>query len=295
MDNNFHIKTESLIKIRGKNSYDYLNRVSTNLIAESDSDNVQKTLFLNEKGRLISFASVFKYEDDVFILDCSGNIENLFEFLLKYSISEDLEISVFKNNFYLISVFSKNNDYIIESIRNNSSQFFENYNNKFLYLFKEDYGYNCAKVLISQNLIDKIKEHLNGLNELRDDEFEYIRIKNKILCSSNEINSDYNPLDCNLDEFISFNKGCYIGQEVIARLSSQNKVQKVLIGIESNNFIDKNDVIFTKNSNGNFIECGKVTSAIFSNSLYFGLGFIQRKFYNKGYTFCINKNQINIF
>jgi len=41
-----------------------------------------------------------------------------------------------------------------------------------------------------------------------------------------------NPLETNLEDFIDFKKGCYIGQEVIARLQTYNKVQKKLVGLK---------------------------------------------------------------
>ena len=43
---------------------------------------------------------------------------------------------------------------------------------------------------------------------------------------------DYNPLEAGLIGSIDFTKGCYIGQEVIARLDSYHKVQKYLVKLE---------------------------------------------------------------
>jgi folate-binding protein YgfZ len=40
---------------------------------------------------------------------------------------------------------------------------------------------------------------------------------------------DYNPLEAGLIGSIDFAKGCYIGQEVIARLDTYQKVQKRLV------------------------------------------------------------------
>ena len=60
------------------------------------------------------------------------------------------------------------------------------------------------------------------------------------MCIRDRINSSFNPLELNLDHIIDFDKGCYIGQEVIARLDTYNKVQKKLISI---NIKDSSDVI----------------------------------------------------
>lgn len=47
-----------------------------------------------------------------------------------------------------------------------------------------------------------------------------------------ELTEDYNPLDAGLWDTISFNKGCYIGQETIARLDSRDAVKMNLWGLK---------------------------------------------------------------
>ena len=42
----------------------------------------------------------------------------------------------------------------------------------------------------------------------------------------------YNPLEAGLIGAIDFHKGCYIGQEVIARLDTYHKVQKYLVSLD---------------------------------------------------------------
>jgi len=43
-----------------------------------------------------------------------------------------------------------------------------------------------------------------------------------------ELHDKFNPLDLGLHDAIHWNKGCYIGQEVIARLDTYQKQHKVL-------------------------------------------------------------------
>jgi folate-binding protein YgfZ len=48
----------------------------------------------------------------------------------------------------------------------------------------------------------------------------------------NELSLDVNPLEAGLKRCVSFTKGCYIGQEVIARLDSYNKLQRTIAAFE---------------------------------------------------------------
>jgi len=58
------------------------------------------------------------------------------------------------------------------------------------------------------------------------------RILRGIPSSPHELNENHNPLEAGLRDSISFHKGCYVGQEVIARLDTYRKVSRALIGLE---------------------------------------------------------------
>lgn len=59
--------------------------------------------------------------------------------------------------------------------------------------------------------------------------FPQHRIDNNIPAAGHEIVEAYNPLELGLKDCISFSKGCYIGQEVIARLDTYDKVRRQLL------------------------------------------------------------------
>jgi len=48
--------------------------------------------------------------------------------------------------------------------------------------------------------------------------------------SGSELNEDHNPLEAGLWDAVSFAKGCYVGQEVVARLNTYDKVSRALRG-----------------------------------------------------------------
>ncbi len=48
-----------------------------------------------------------------------------------------------------------------------------------------------------------------------------------------EIDGRFNPLELGLLDLVDFDKGCYIGQEVIARLANYDKVQRRLVRLEA--------------------------------------------------------------
>ena len=47
-----------------------------------------------------------------------------------------------------------------------------------------------------------------------------------------ELTEDYIPLEANLWAAVNFHKGCYIGQEIIARMESRGKLARRLVGLQ---------------------------------------------------------------
>lgn len=58
------------------------------------------------------------------------------------------------------------------------------------------------------------------------------RIFRGLPAAGHELTEDYNPLEAGLREAVSFTKGCYVGQEVIARLNTYKKVSRCLVRLE---------------------------------------------------------------
>jgi aminomethyltransferase len=63
--------------------------------------------------------------------------------------------------------------------------------------------------------------------------YDVIRIESGLPEIDREISEDYIPLEANLWNDVSFSKGCYIGQEIIARMESRGKLAKRLTGWRS--------------------------------------------------------------
>lgn len=61
---------------------------------------------------------------------------------------------------------------------------------------------------------------------------ECYRILRGLPASGHELTEEHNPLEAGLQEAVSFSKGCYVGQEVVARLQTYDKVSRAIVGLE---------------------------------------------------------------
>ncbi len=73
--------------------------------------------------------------------------------------------------------------------------------------------------------------HAAGAGDLSEAGYELLRVEAGYPRFPNELSLEYIPLETGLWDAISFNKGCYVGQEIIARMESRNRIAKLLRGI----------------------------------------------------------------
>lgn len=62
-------------------------------------------------------------------------------------------------------------------------------------------------------------------------QYERLRVEAGLPGAEHELTEEYIPLEAGLWDAVSFSKGCYIGQEIIARMESRNRLAKTLIQV----------------------------------------------------------------
>ena len=72
---------------------------------------------------------------------------------------------------------------------------------------------------------------LQGSDNLR----EFLRIESGHPAADCELTPAYLPLELGLWDEVSFEKGCYIGQEIIARMESRQQLARLLVCLELDN------------------------------------------------------------
>jgi tRNA-modifying protein YgfZ len=111
-----------------------------------------------------------------------------------------------------------------------------------------------------------------GAVELSDRAWEMLRILQGRPAPDLELTDDYNPLEVGLWQTVSFSKGCYIGQETIARLNTYKGVKQYLWGIRLSAAAAPETIITIGEE-----KVGKLTSYTNTPDGHFGLGYIRSK------------------
>ena len=133
---------------------------------------------------------------------------------------------------------------------------------------------------------ESLPDEFAGLTEINLDTFEVIRIERGVPRFLADMNDDTIPLEAGIeDRAISFTKGCYVGQEVIVRVTHRGggRVAKKLVkwiadpGADIVPLPDSRIFSFDK-------DIGRVTGAAFSPNVnrVVGLGYVHRDFTESG-------------
>ncbi|MBU2494482.1 MAG: hypothetical protein KJ571_17800 [Bacteroidetes bacterium] len=281
----------TIVKLIGKDTLEFLHRVSTNDLKNLESLKVQNTLFTNEKGRLIDRTSLVNLNEFYLLLGGKNTQSLLSRWIDKYIIMEDIKISNGQNEFlvleimgpqtesYLTQICGKCIDELSENtVRNfemeDSSAMIFKYSGidlpaKYYMILKIEDAQKVINYLLNQNNIFDV----NLIGELA---YNHYRIEMGWPESPNEINDNFNPYESDLIKEVNFKKGCYIGQEVIARLDTYDKVQKKLCGVILNETISSEDTLTITDEENN--EVGYLTSYSPNSHLTIGLAIIRKAY-----------------
>ncbi|MBU6229732.1 MAG: folate-binding protein [Cyanobacteria bacterium REEB459] len=102
--------------------------------------------------------------------------------------------------------------------------------------------------------------------------WEQLRIEQGRPSPGAELGENYNPLEAGLWQTICFDKGCYIGQETIARLNTYRGVRQQLWGLELSQPVPTGTAITLAGET-----LGVLTSLVATPQGYRGLGYVRTK------------------
>lgn len=226
------------IRVTGADRSDLLHRLSTNDLLNLKPFSSTGTIFTTDKGRIVDYVRVLAYPDSLLLITSPHQTARVRDWIDRYTIMEDIQlkdVTADEATFTLIgpknlqvacSIFGKvpqANEFLVVSLGSTSLTLDH----------CQEFGINSASFFLGTKEASEWKDRAlrregeHGLISLDDTTYEYYRILHGIPASE-ELSDSFNPYEVNLRHAISFTKGCYIGQEVIARLDTYQKVRREL-------------------------------------------------------------------
>ncbi len=219
-----------ILLLTGEDARDLLNRLSTNLIdPDAPAGEVAVTVLTSDRGRIVDLVYVIHCGDHQVMLTSPGQQQNVMEFLDKYTIMEDLEVEDITAKTSLLRLTGPDAAGILGQVSDDGILVVEPPTDP------DDAEGPATRYLLADDASDaaRISADLEtaGAVSISAATAEALRIAQARPAHGSEMSDTYNPLEAGLIGAIDFHKGCYIGQEVIARLDTYHKVQKYLVSL----------------------------------------------------------------
>ena len=258
------------LRVSGADRFRFLNGQITNDLRKASEAVAIEACVLNAKGKMNAHIFVSALGEGFFV-DADLEVrETLCTRLERYIIADDVQIDDVTDQFSLFHILSKESP-TTEHVRIVSVRRFA------------EPGWD---IWSDAALHDAVREQLSSAFGLVDSAAaEVMRIEQGIPRWGRELTEEIIPIEANLEQrAIDYEKGCYIGQEVISRMKMSGQTNKRLCGLISLNDVPLQPGIRLAAPSAAGREVGWVTSAVHSERLgkEVALGYVKRGFNNAG-------------
>jgi len=268
-----------LLKITGSDRSRFIHNQTTNNILSLKPGQSCDTVFVTSTGRTLDLATVYVLPEAIFILVSPQRRQFLYQWMDRYIFPMDqVELEDISTNYSIFTLIGSHSKSLLTTLgltnppesSTNTHLLLDYWNTEVLV------ASGCGLALTGYTLILPREKGQGVWSELlkldtvvmSNAEWENLRIQQGRPSPEQELTEDYNPLEAGLWYSISFDKGCYIGQETITRLNTYQGVKQRLWGIR----------LAAPTSPGTIITLeGEKVGILTSCTDNFGLGYIRTK------------------
>ncbi len=240
----FYLDDWSVVSCYGKDVFSYLQTQTTNDVKELTIGKGQNNAVCDRKGKLIAAFSAHKTEEfAVLLLTETVQKELLVKHLDAFIFREDVTLSPPEDVNCLLAIQGPKSGLILETLTDDSLTLPQKPNDVVSFQLDGKKGFIINKSLtceegfilcISAELKTRLQDFLENANAniVSKNARETLRIEAGIPIYGKDMdNSNVLPETGLEHSSVSYNKGCYIGQEVIARIKTYGSPSYALMGL----------------------------------------------------------------
>ena len=231
----------TIVQHSGLDVLDLLHRLTTKDLLGVGEGQSRRTALTSDRGRVVDvFLVAHIYENQLLLISDSPNSERMVSAIDYYTIIEDAELTDLSESHTRISLIGPKARRTVESALNTGLEPETTARVEFcedpVYVVSDtSRGIDWIDVIFETTVFSRLVGAFENSGGVVVDahNFELFRISNAIPGSDREYGEHANPIEAGLLHLIDWDKGCYVGQEVIARLDAYDKVQRNVKVLES--------------------------------------------------------------
>ncbi|HUQ34128.1 MAG TPA: aminomethyltransferase family protein [Pyrinomonadaceae bacterium] len=270
------LSSRGRIEVAGSEAVQFLNGLITNDVKALEEGAWMPAAFPNVQGRLIAEARVLRLAPDRFLFDTEAmSRAPVLKTLERFTLAGDFRVADLTDEVALLSVQGTRAASVIAATLSDDTARVERgrissakWNDQPLYVIRasvtaEDGFELFVKATGAASLWDALTKA--GARPVGFDALEVLRIEAGVARYGVDVDETNVVLEAVADDAVSFTKGCYIGQEIIARIHWRGHVAKKLTGLVFDQPADAKRDDKIRATDGR--EIGRLTSVTFSPRL----------------------------
>jgi folate-binding protein YgfZ len=262
--------SRSRIRVTGSEAVRFLNGLITNDMNAVVEDRWLPAVFPNVQGRLIGAVRIVGEKEGGFLIDTeNASHEAVLKTISRFTLAGDFRVADVTSEVALLTVQGRGSSQLIDDLpvipaTHTGEAGFD-------LLIDAD-----KSAAITQKLIDA------GAQSVSPETFEILRIEAGTARHGVDMDETNVVLEANLDDAISYTKGCYLGQEIIVRIKHRGHVAKKLTGMKFDNPVEVGATVVSTEGK----EVGRLTSVTYSPKLNstIALGYVRYEYLPAGTT-----------
>jgi tRNA-modifying protein YgfZ len=208
----YYQRDRGLIAVWGNESVQFLDGLLTNDMKPLGDGQQMLAAFPNPQGRLLAVARI-KRAGDRFLIDTEADTsEKLYKNLFRFSFAGDFFVEDLSGNYRYFEFFGDR-----PAISDGEIEF--------------DNAGTSSTFVPTEKAERFSREILNMSTPISENLYEILRIENGIPIYGVDMDETTIVPELGIEDMISYTKGCYIGQEIIARIHFRGHVAKQFSGL----------------------------------------------------------------
>jgi len=273
------------IRVSGSEATMFLNGLITNDVKTLAENRWMPAVFPTVQGRLIGAVRVIRGSDPSFLIDTeTPSHEAVLKTISRFTLAGDFKVFDVTDETALLSVQGQGAAAILDEVFQLGTSDLPD--KGVAQITWQDFPVTIIRashtaedgfdVLLDVSRKPELQQALEtaGAQPVGEDTFEILRVEAAIARFGQDMDETNVVPETNLDDAISFTKGCYVGQEIIVRIKHRGHVAKKLTALrfETDQQVEPGAVIRSVENQ----EIGRVTSAVISPKLgSIGLGYVR--------------------
>lgn len=244
----------STLVIAGEDAVDFMQGQFTNDVKQVDEHSSQFNAFCNQKGRMIANFRLFNYQQNYFISLKADLVEASISHLQNYIVRSQVAIQDVSEQLIHLGLSGDNACDLLSEFFDDIKQDIDSvsYNENYITIripgLKPRYEIFCS-LDFAKSLWQSISTKAEVVNS---NTWDYLNIQAGLPVIDAKTSEEFVPQMANMELIngVSFTKGCFTGQEIVARMHYLGKLKKrcYKVNIATENKPSNGDKLFAENA-----------------------------------------------